>query len=378
MIDLQTDPAKTYALVVGIERYAAGDSWDLNGPAHDACRFTQWLHSHHVPAENISLFLSPLEANKALRDSWPTARDATRELIERELLGPLAQKSGQLLYIFWGGHGVVTPEGERRLYYADATIQRKLNMDVNSLLVTMRSHIFAGLPRQVGVIDTCANYVDGWRSTVTLQDNRLPRGEALPQIQQFLLYAARAGDLAVNLNKEKTGLFSREVLAQLAASATWPPDMDVIATQVLDRFRTLRNQGETEQTPNFFAYSDWQDNTRSLGQPGKKPASALQPAPKKRTLIFADKIELAKALLACDSMSTLTGRDFVLKQIRREITTKISDNANPQMYVVNIIDTCLSYPGAMQEFIGVVRLSEGDSAERQELDALVDRLKVLN
>ena len=147
MTNMQADPGKTYALVVGIERYAAGDSWNLDGPAHDARRFVQWLRDHDVPAENISLFLSPLEANQALRDGEPAARDATRQEIERELFGPLAQKSGDLLYLFWGGHGVMTPESERRLYYADATTQNKLNLDFNSLLTSMRSDTFARPPR---------------------------------------------------------------------------------------------------------------------------------------------------------------------------------------------------------------------------------------
>jgi hypothetical protein len=381
MSDIQANPNKTYALVAGIERYAAGDSWNLDGPAHDARRFVKWLHDNNVPAGNISLFLSPLESNKALLDGEPAARPATRQAIEDELLGRLAQKSGDLLYIFWGGHGVITPEGERRLYYADATTQIKLNLDVNSLLTTMRSDIFARLPRQIGVFDTCANYVDGWRSAVTLPGATLPRGKPLQDAQQFVLFAARAGDLATNLDREKTGLFSREVLAQLAAGGAWPPDMDAIAAQVLDRFRTLRGEGQTDQTPNFFAYSDWADNRRSLGQPGKQPAGAAgkpPPAPKKRTLAFAEKIELAQALLACDAMSTPNNIDFVLKQIRREITSRISYNANPQMYVVNIIDTCLSFAGAMREFIGVVRLSEGGSAEQQELDTVVDRLKLLD
>ena len=43
-------PQRTCALVVGIERYDADRTWDLDGPANDAARFTSWLLSRGVPA----------------------------------------------------------------------------------------------------------------------------------------------------------------------------------------------------------------------------------------------------------------------------------------------------------------------------------------
>jgi len=53
-------PARTHAVVVGVEQYAAGSKWDLDGPASDACRIAGWLRDRGVPAEQISLHLSPL------------------------------------------------------------------------------------------------------------------------------------------------------------------------------------------------------------------------------------------------------------------------------------------------------------------------------
>ena len=47
--------------MVGVEKYAAGRPWDVQGPAKDACRFTAWLRDKQVPDPNIMLFLSPLE-----------------------------------------------------------------------------------------------------------------------------------------------------------------------------------------------------------------------------------------------------------------------------------------------------------------------------
>src|SRR5450432_361701 len=55
------DPATTYAIVVGIEKYAGGKDWNLNGPASDACRMALWLRKNGVPADRIAFHLSPLD-----------------------------------------------------------------------------------------------------------------------------------------------------------------------------------------------------------------------------------------------------------------------------------------------------------------------------
>src|SRR6185295_16900928 len=95
-----TAPERTFALVVGIERYAMKECRDLDGPAPDACRFVDWLRRHEVPAANIRLFLSPLEANRAIRPSDPAFANpppAQGQLIRSALLDDLLPKAGDLL-----------------------------------------------------------------------------------------------------------------------------------------------------------------------------------------------------------------------------------------------------------------------------------------
>ena len=51
MKDRAVTPIRTYALVVGIEKYALGSGLaiDLDGPAHNALTFAGWLaYSHHT------------------------------------------------------------------------------------------------------------------------------------------------------------------------------------------------------------------------------------------------------------------------------------------------------------------------------------------
>ena len=55
--------ADTIAIVVGIEDYEVGKEWRLDGPALDACRFARWLTSRGVPADRITLLISPLPEN---------------------------------------------------------------------------------------------------------------------------------------------------------------------------------------------------------------------------------------------------------------------------------------------------------------------------
>ena len=49
------EPKKTFAIVVGVEKYDAGEKWNLRGPAADAIRFVHWLQDS-VPLDNIKLF----------------------------------------------------------------------------------------------------------------------------------------------------------------------------------------------------------------------------------------------------------------------------------------------------------------------------------
>lgn len=88
-------PQRTYALVVGLEKYNAGTSWNLNGPANDARKFADWLCSRGVPPENIFLFLSLLDegSNASL-----VVQSATRDNLYRAITDTLRQKQGDLLY----------------------------------------------------------------------------------------------------------------------------------------------------------------------------------------------------------------------------------------------------------------------------------------
>jgi nucleoside phosphorylase len=262
MSTVKADPDRTFAVVVGIEKYDIPGA-DLDGPVRDACRFVRWLREHKVPTGNIHLFASPLGANTAelagLDVPWQPAR---REPIFESFTRTLPGTAGDLLFLFWGGHGLLTA-GERRLIYADASEVATLNLDVDSLLNSLRGDLFAGLPRQVAIIDACANHVEHLRDPEVFPSRRYQLG-----CEQFVLYGARPGEVAKNDGAQKSGVFSSAVLDELESqsSQAFPPNFSAVAEHLTSRFEELRKEGRTDQTPVFYRRQDWNGDSMQLGQ----------------------------------------------------------------------------------------------------------------
>jgi hypothetical protein len=369
------NPQGTYALVVGIEEYAAGPTWnELDGPVPDARRFSDWLLERGVPAENISLFLSPRESNRALlTSSQPHGQPATQAAISDALVNGLSQQRGDLLYIFWGGHGMITAAEERWLFYADATANNMLNLDLASLLTMLRSTLFRGFDQQICIIDACANFVEDWANPSKFPRQTFPQHQPREACEQCVLFAAKAGDLAGNLNHEQTGLFSRQVLEQLAAqpAETWPPDIETVNRQIQERFISLRNEGKALQTPNFFQYRDWQGNQQTLSS---SQVRSSPPPAQDRALSMKEKFALVDALLDCPTMQMDARRNTVLLQLRPAIAWNINRDPASRFDVFNTVATCLHFTGGIAELVEAVRAFEVSSAPMQNLDVVVRRL----
>lgn len=260
---MNTDPKKTTAIVVGVENYNAGQSWNLNGPAHDACQFATWLCDRQVPPENISLFISPLAENRELAlPNGLSFQAATEQNVTGWIEKELAQSTPDLLYFYWGGHGVITTAGERRLFYADATVANKKNLDLNALLAFLRTNYFhaRALSRQIILVDTCANYVENMGTAKELPHWSFPNGKPLDNREQYVLMAAKPGELAKNLGAEKTGLFTKELMVELDKSDNHLPDMQTLTQNLQIRFEKLRTENKAEQTATFMWIHDWDFN----------------------------------------------------------------------------------------------------------------------
>jgi hypothetical protein len=250
------EPAHTYALVVGIEQYSAGSDWDLNGPARDVHDFTRWLLRRQIPEDNILLFVSALDKNKALISGLGMATSpATRENIYNAITQDLRSKDGNLLFFFWSGHGVVAQDS-RRLFYADTTQDTLLNLDLTTLLNSLRSSYFLGFPQQIGFVDTCANYVLAGDLLNTLPLDVLPYGLRYTPHEQIIILAASDGELAKNDDTKHIGHFSAAATGELEELSVsgWPPDIHLLIKKLQTRFAELRASGNTQQTPTYLWY----------------------------------------------------------------------------------------------------------------------------
>ena len=82
-----------------------------------------------------------------------------RQVITEQLPG----KDGDLLVLFWSGHGVLDRRQQRRLFCADAAVNAKYNINVTDLLAALSGKNFVGLREQVIIVDACANFIQEMR-----------------------------------------------------------------------------------------------------------------------------------------------------------------------------------------------------------------------
>lgn len=367
-------PETSFAVVAGVETYAAGANWYLDGPVSEACRFVTWLRKRGVPAEQILLFLSPLDENKALVQRLEVpAQAAEQALVSKVLTDYLPQQAGDLLLFFWGGHGVIDAAGNRRLFYADATQNNLRHLNLNNLLTSWRTDYLQGFPHQICCIDACANYVEYMRKAFSMPEETYPIGMPTAGQEQFILLATSPGELAQNQTAVKSGTFSAALLEQFAHTGPeWPPEMTKITRQLQQHFTILRDGGQAQQTPAHFWYRDWSGNEGALGTFARQ--AAARPADNTVQLGLTGRMELVNALLACGVIADGQTRESVIGDLRREIKYHVPRHHIPRFDIDNLVKTAIRYPGGLQELLHIVQTYEGPSIQRQELDRVVKRL----
>jgi len=104
------------------------------------------------------------------------------------------------------------------------------------------------------------------------------------------------------------------------------------------------------------------------------PVPAQPPPGSGRRPTFVQKNEIVNALLACSNISNRSSLDAILRQLPSEVSRRIVDDSRPNVHVLNIVDACLNFPGALEEFIAVLRAFEGDSAQMRELNTVIGRI----
>lgn len=261
MTEIIAKPERTYGLVVGIEKYNE-TSWNVKGggPVNDALKFADWLCRRGVPKDNIRFCLSPLDENNHLvEQSSLKVEEATQQNLSHIIENFLSKQKGDLLYIFWAGHGLLSSERERRLFCADATSQNWHNLDLNSLLLLLASDWFQ-IRNHICIVDACANYIPESKGRPpNFKGLEFSSGSPRPDIQQFVLLATRQGERASVSAEGKTGYFSQAVRKALEEEplVSWPPNMKVIAEKVKQQVTSL----DKKQMPTYLYHRSWDGDT---------------------------------------------------------------------------------------------------------------------
>ncbi|MFD7258913.1 hypothetical protein [Streptomyces sp. NPDC059874] len=263
------EPGRTFALVAGVERYTISDRWNLRGPARDALRFARWLTGPaQVPPDNVRLLLSPIDEPDTLDWSGSPAmetlrseyRPATEGNVKSVLLDELPKCDGDLLWIFWAGHGYLGPRDELMLPCADAHAGQILHLNLDSMLRWWRTDLVKHrrFPLQAALVDACR--VDAPRDTRwNFPDNDYRGGSSVPGRRQFRLYASREGEAAQNDAERGEGLFSEALLTELGQRSVQESvnGLAASARTIHRTFRERRERGEGWQLPQFIVDRNW-------------------------------------------------------------------------------------------------------------------------
>lgn len=356
------DPARVHALVVGIESYEAGPAWRLPGPARDAVRFWQLLRGAGVPESQVRLHLAPLPPYVPQVPHGPADHATLRRVLVREL----SNVQGDMLWVWWGGHGVLDRAGRLRLFCADAGVADKVGIDLDSALARYSGDAVPGLREQVWIVDACETFEQDLAFQETLPADALPVGRPNHIHRQTVLRAAGRGRAAANDPVRATGLFSDIVLSLLAdrvAVLPAPPDPEELFPVVRARIAALREEGRTLQHPEIRLQGP--DRTETLPPAGPpaapRPLAALQRA--------------VEALLAYPSMTDPGERQTVVSALNSRVTAVLRRHSKARTDVVNILSGLVRRnPEALWDLFDAVVSVDDDPELKAELCAAFTEL----
>ncbi|MEU4484802.1 effector-associated domain 2-containing protein [Streptomyces purpurascens] len=351
------NPARVHALIVGVERYDAGSGWDLPGPARDAVAFHRLLREAGVPDDQLRLHLAPLPPYTPGVSYQPADHATLRRVLVREL--PLAQ--GDVLWVWWGGHGVLDRAGHLRLFCSDASTADKLGIDLDSALERYAGDAVPAFGDQLWIVDACETFEEDLAFREQLPPDALPVGRRNLAHRQTLLRAAGRGRAAANDPERGTGLFSEILLGLLAdRAAVLPalPDPEGLFPAVRARIAALREAGRTLQYPEIRLQSPERTEIVTPTRVGSeaRPASPLQRA--------------VDAVLAYPMMGDPTERQTVVASLDPRVTATLPRHSKARTDVVGILNRLArGRSKALWELFDAMVALDDDPDLRGELDA---------
>jgi vWA-MoxR associated protein C-terminal domain len=229
---MMADPKRTSVLAVGLERYGFGSERSLPGVALYAVRFAKWAIARGVPPSRVRLACSWVQkpAPKTLRKCIHV--QTTAEVLIETLLD-LMVEGGDLLLLYWCGHGVAA-QGARTLFTSNADDVLLANLPVDKIRSLLASSHGAGFPQQVLIFDACANHFEQLGYKGGLPPAQIPDLPPRGGTQQFFYFATDVGRVAGYDRTTQQAAFSTEVVRWLESQPTLmlPPDLAALRGNV--------------------------------------------------------------------------------------------------------------------------------------------------
>ncbi|MFE7168250.1 caspase family protein [Streptomyces sp. NPDC057616] len=365
------DPARVHALIVGVESYAAGRGWDLPGPARDALAFRRLLLTAGVPETNLRVHLAPLPP--FVPDVPHAAAD--HATLRRVLVNELPSARGDILWVWWGGHGVLDRDGHLRLFCSDATVADKLGVDLESALARYGSDAVPGFADQLWLVDACETFEEDLGFREQLPAMSLPLGRRGLTHRQTVLRAAGRGRAAANDPVRATGLFSEVLLHLLRArQADLPaiPESEELFSAVRVQVAALRTAGRTTQQPEILLHDP--ERTETLTPAPSGPASA---PPIAQDSPLAALKRVVDVLMSYPMMADPVERQVVVTALSPHITGTLPRHHRARTDMTGIV-TALARRGAdaLRELtVAVVSVDNDPERERQLAHAMNELIK---
>ncbi|MFE6889612.1 caspase family protein [Streptomyces sp. NPDC057694] len=357
----EIDPRRVTALVVGIEEYAAGESWRLPGPADDAVRFHGWLRERGVPEANILLHLAPAEGHRPAMAHRP----ADQAALHHTLTDEIPSLEGDFLWVWWGGHGVLDQDERIRLYYADATAQGRRNLDLDSACRLLASDAVTGFERQSWIVDACQTFDERHGFPRTLDTEKLGAGARTTVHEQALLLAASRGERAANDPVLRSGVFSRLVQDELDRAGTGVAlDPERLFAAVLTRVeQEIWAPGRSGQLPTLIIKRPGQE--RTLG-----PPAARRQGPGALSALG----RVADALLDYPFTHSSDERQTLVLLLDPRLTARMRRNPAPRPDLVAIVSAHGRRADALWTLYEAVTSLDDDPERATELAASITEL----
>ncbi len=277
------NPASVHVVAVGIEAYDNESFLPLKGVAGQAIRFARWALEGGVPPGQVTVAVNRAEGGKAAEVEALAVEAATVVTADYTTLANLIatahQTPGELLLLYWAGHGVLNERGERVVFSADTTAQIHQFLSVDSIRLHLRAP--SACRRQVMFFDACANFVRDTGLRGQLRNDFSEGGDQ--SVRQSTLFSAAQGAYAEQGAIETRTTFSG-ILLDWLPSQTLLIDIDSAYQHIADRLEEVKADPATREFPVRHVL----ESPSQVREFGEVPVSGLE----KQAL---DRVELSVA-----------------------------------------------------------------------------------